>query len=152
MADVAAILNVTGQTNATLVGIVLIVIGLGVKMALFPLHGWLADAYTYASSTASALIAPIGTKVAAYALIRIFFYVLEIDLVRVDAPFATLVLWLGMGGVLWGGLMAMAQKNFKRMLAYSSVSHLGYIALRTGLAAAYGVISAVLQAGVNARR
>lgn len=144
MADVAAILMETGQSKATLVGIVLIVVGLGVKMALFPLHGWLADAYTYASSTASALIAPIGTKVAAYALIRILFYVLEIDLVRTDTPIATLVLWLGAGGVLWGGLMAMAQNNFKRLLAYSSVSHLGYIALGIGLASPLGLISAVL--------
>ncbi|HLS27944.1 MAG TPA: monovalent cation/H+ antiporter subunit D family protein [Opitutales bacterium] len=144
MADVAAILNVTGQTNATLVGIVLIVIGLGVKMALFPLHGWLADAYTYASSTASALVAPIGTKVAAYAMIRILFYGLEIDFVRTDTPITTAILWLGAGGVLWGGLMAMAQNNFKRLLAYSSVSHLGYIALGIGLASPLGLIAAVL--------
>lgn len=144
MADVGAILSTTGQSPVTLVALVLMVVGLGVKMALFPLHGWLADAYSYASSTATALIAPIGTKVAAYVLIRIAFYMFEADLVRVDTPVAAMIVWLGAGGILWGGLMAMAQTDLKRMLAFSSVSHIGYIALGIGLASPLGLIGAIL--------
>lgn len=144
MADVSAIFGVIGHTQLSLTGLVLIALGLGLKMALFPLHNWLPDAYTYATSTASALVAAIGTKVPAYALIRILFYVFDVDLVSGELPLATIILYLGAAGILWGGLMAMAQTDLKRMLAFSSVGHLGYIAVGVGLATPLGLVAAIL--------
>lgn len=144
MADIARIMAETGYSPATLAGLVLIVFGLGLKMALFPLHGWLPDAYSYASSTATALIAPIGTKVAAYALIRVLYYVHDTGYVSTDLPMAEIITWLGAAGILWGGLMAMAQTELKRMLAFSSVGHIGYIAMGVGLASPLGLIAALL--------
>lgn len=144
MADVALILGETGHSPATITALVLIVLGLGLKMALFPLHAWLPDAYTYASSTATALIAPIGTKVAAYALIRVLYYVYERDLVSAELSLSQIITWLGAAGILWGGLMGMAQTDLKRMLAFSSVGHVGYIALGVGLASPLGLIGALL--------
>jgi multicomponent Na+:H+ antiporter subunit D len=68
MADVKAILpSIAGQPTV-LIALALMVLGIGIKMALFPLHGWLPDAYTYAPSTSSAIIAPTAAKVAAYVL------------------------------------------------------------------------------------
>jgi multicomponent Na+:H+ antiporter subunit D len=144
MADVASILPHVAGNEALLVGLVLMTLGLAVKMALFPMHGWLPDAYTYASSTATALIAPIGTKVAAYVLIRLFFYVLEPEFARGEIALTAVIGYLGAAGVIWGSLLALAQSDLKRMLAYSSVGQIGYIALGIGLASPLGLIGAVL--------
>ncbi|MBM3305791.1 MAG: NADH/ubiquinone/plastoquinone (complex I), partial [Candidatus Aminicenantes bacterium] len=75
MADLAAILPHVRTEPPVIVGLVLMVTGMSIKMALFPVHGWLPDAYTMAPSSASALIAPTGTKVGAYVLIRLLFFV-----------------------------------------------------------------------------
>ncbi len=144
MADVAKILPLLGESPALVVALVLMALGLGLKMALFPMHGWLPDAYTHASSTATALIAPIGTKVAAYALIRIFFFIFEAGNDRGGFPLTTIIGYLGAAGIIAGSVMAIAQTDLKRMLAYSSVGQVGYIALGIGLASPLGLIGAVL--------
>lgn len=146
MADITAIMHESPTTPPILVGIILVILGVGLKTAVFPMHAWLADAYTYASSAATALIAPIGTKVSAYILIRFMFFVIGADLISDQTPVATLVGYLGLIGMIWGSLMAICQKELKRMLAYSSVAQIGYIALGIGLASPFGFIGAVLHA------
>ncbi len=144
MADVASILPQITTTPPILIGVILMVIGIGVKMALFPLHGWLPDAYTYASSTSTALIAPIGTKVAAYVLIRLLFFVFEKDLVTIEIPVLKTIGYLGAAGIIAGSILAIAQHDLKRMLAYSSVAQISYIALGIGLGSTLGLIGAIL--------
>ena len=144
MADVKAILPVLGAQPVVIVSLVLMVIGFGIKMALFPLHGWLPDAYTYAPSTTSALMAPIGVKIGAYGLIRLFFFVFGIKFVTQIFPVTAVIAWLSVIAIIYGSLMAIAQDELKRMLAYSSISQIGYIGLGIGLANAYGIIGAVL--------
>ena len=144
MADVALIIPTVGDNPALLVGLTLVVVGIGVKMALFPLHGWLPDAYTQAPSAASALLAPIGTKVGAYALIRLLLFVFTVPLVRDRLPVTDVVLALSVAGILYGSVMAIAQRELKRMLAYSSVAQVGYIGLGIGLANPVGLVGAVL--------
>jgi multicomponent Na+:H+ antiporter subunit D len=146
MADVSRMLPLVQNTAPVILGMVLIVLGIGLKMALFPMHAWLPDAYTYASSTATALIAPIGTKVAAYVLLRVMFFVSDPDYMRIDLPLTHVVGYLGAVGIIWGSIMAIAQKEMKRMLAFSSVAQVGYIALGIGLASPLGFIGAVLHA------
>ena len=144
MADLRLILSNLEISPPLLVGLVLITTGIGLKMALFPMHSWLPDAYSYASSTATALIAPIGTKIAAYVLIRVFFFVLDPNVARAEIPLTTAIGYLGAAGILWGSILAMAQTDLKRMLAYSSVGQIGYIAVGIGLASPMGLIGAVL--------
>jgi multicomponent Na+:H+ antiporter subunit D len=144
--DVTTLLPQMSDTRPVLLGLSLMVLGMGLKMALFPLHAWLADAYTYASSAATALIAPIGTKVAAYVLLRILFFLVDPEYLRDKTPLLLVIGYLGVAGMLWGSIMAMAQKELKRMLAYSSVAQVGYIALGVGLASPLGFIGAVLHA------
>lgn len=144
MADVALILKDLDWSPALVTGVVLILVGLGMKMALFPLHGWLPDVYTYASSSATALISPIGTKVAAYALLRITGQVLTPEVFQETLDLADIVAWMAVGGILWGSWMAMAQTDLKRMLAYSSVGQVGYIALGIALSNPLGITGAVL--------
>ncbi|HEX2101731.1 MAG TPA: proton-conducting transporter membrane subunit, partial [Candidatus Synoicihabitans sp.] len=112
----------------------------------FPLHLWLPDVYGSAVSSSAALIAPIGTKVAAYVLIRMLFYVMDPDWVRFELALTTVIGWMGAIGIVWGSCMAIAQADLRRMLAYSSVSQIGYIALGIGLGNASGFIGAVLHA------
>ena len=144
MADVRNILPHVYGNPALAAALSLIVIGMGIKMAIFPLHGWLPDAYTYAPSTTSALVAPIGTKVAAYVIIRILFFVFGVKFVSQSLPITDLIAWLAAIGIIYGSVMAMAQKELKRMLAYSSIAQIGYIGLGIGLANPLGYIGAVL--------
>jgi len=144
MADVAKILTVTPVNPALVTGAVLMIVGLGLKMALFPMHGWLPDAYTYAPSAGSAILAPIGNKVFAYALIRILLFVFNKDFIRMELPVLDVLLWLSSAGILYGSIMAMAQNELKRMLAYSSVAQIGYIGLGIGMGNMLGFIGAIL--------
>jgi multicomponent Na+:H+ antiporter subunit D len=144
MADASRMLLLNQHATPVVLGMGLIVVGIGLKMALFPMHAWLPDAYTHASSTATALIAPIGTKVAAYILLRIMFFVADPDYVRHDIQLSHVVGYLGAVGIIWGSVMAICQTEMKRMLAYSSVAQVGYIALGIGLASPLGFIGAVL--------
>jgi len=146
MADMSRMLPLVQDTTPVILGLVLIILGIGLKMALFPMHIWMPDAYTYASSTAAALSAAIGTKVAAYVLLRIMFFMVEPDFLRNDLHLIQIVGFLGAAGVIWGSVMAICQKEMKRVLAYSSVAQVGYIALGIGLASPLGFIGAVLHA------
>jgi multicomponent Na+:H+ antiporter subunit D len=120
------------------------VVGIGVKAAIFPLHGWLPDSYTYASTPSSTLIAPIGTKVAAYILFRIMLYLFGIDLTDAVFPLSYIVGVFACIGIIYGSVMAIAQTEMKRMLAYSSVSQIGYIIMGLSLANPFGFAGALL--------
>lgn len=144
IADLRLILGETGLTVPVGVGAGLMVAGFAVKFALVPFHRWLPDAYTEAASTSTALVAPLGTKVAAYGLIRLILDVFPaVDVVEVLHLREILAL-LGAVAILWGSILAIPQRNLKRMLAYSSVAQVGYIALGVGLGTTFGMIGAVL--------
>lgn len=144
MGDVRHILFNLPPNPPLMVAITLMLIGLGIKMALFPLHGWLPDAYTHAPSSVSAIMAPIGTKIGAYAIARIFFFVFGLKLITGVIPAAQVLSWLSAAGIIYGSLLAMAQNEIKRMLAYSSIAQVGYIGLGLGLTSYYGFIGALL--------
>src|SRR5690625_4495565 len=118
----SGILSQLFENNAVFVAIILIGVGIAVKAALFPMHGCLRDAYTFFSSSSTALIAPIGTKIGAYILFRIVFWLFCLDIVNFFAPVTYTLGILACIGILYGSIMAIAQTEFKKMLAYSSVS------------------------------
>ncbi|NBC28162.1 MAG: NADH/ubiquinone/plastoquinone (complex I) [Bacteroidetes bacterium] len=144
MIDMSAMLPMYAENTAVVAALILMIVGIGVKAALFPMHGWLPDSYTYAASSTSSLIAPIGTKVAAYILFRIMLFVFGIELVDAVAPLSTIVGILASVGILYGSIMAIAQTEMKRMLAYSSVSQIGYIIMGLSLANPFGFAGALL--------
>ncbi len=142
--DMTAMIPEFADNRAVITGTILIVTGIAIKAALFPMHGWLPDSYTFASSSSSALIAPIGTKVAAYVLFRVILYLFGIEWADLVIPLTWIIGVLASIGILYGSIMAIAQNELKRMLAYSSVSQLGYIILGLSLANPYGFIGALL--------
>ncbi len=144
MADVAQILSDLHESRAVATGATMIMIGLGLKMALFPLHIWLPDAYTYAPSAVTALIAPIMTKVAAFAMVRMLLSVFLPHYLSDVLPVTLCIGWLAAAGIIFGSVMAVAQKDFRRMLAYSSVAQIGYVALGIGLGNPLGLIGGLL--------
>jgi multicomponent Na+:H+ antiporter subunit D len=144
MADLGGIVPHVFQNPAFFAAAILMILGMGIKMAIFPLHGWLPDSYTHAPSTGTAILAPIGTKVAAYTIIRLLFFVFGFQYVVREVPIASVVAWLSAAGIIYGSILAMAQTDLKRMLAYSSVAQIGYIGLGIGLASPLGLIGALL--------
>jgi len=144
MADIKGILPILGTNPVVVVALSLMVLGLGIKMALFPLHGWLPDAYTHAPSASSSIMAPIGVKIGAYGILRILLFVFGLKFVTEVFPIAQIIAWLSAAGIIYGSIMAISQDEMKRMLAYSSISQIGYIGLGIGLANPYGIIGAVL--------
>ena len=96
-----------------------------VKLPAFPFHTWLPDAHTQAPTAGSVLLAGILLKTGAYGLLR-FCIPLFPEHSLTFAPFA---MWLGVAGVIYGALLAFAQTDFKRLVAYSSVSHMGFVLL-----------------------
>lgn len=133
MSDLAGLIPDISGTTPVITALIFIITGVGIKAALFPMYGWLPEAYTNANAISSALIAPIGTKVAAYILVRIGLYVFGADHVDRIIPASHTIAYLAGLGILFGSVMAISQTNLKRMLAFSSVSQIGYILMGVAL-------------------
>ncbi len=100
-------------------------VAFAIKIPLFPFHTWLPDAYTEAPTSTTFVLSAIMAKIGVYAVIRFVIPVFEIEFAR----FAILLSLSGVVGMMYCGLAAIAQKDIKRMLAFSSASHMGIIAL-----------------------
>jgi len=144
MADAASRIPGVLHNPALVLSFVLMVVGVALKMAVFPMHTWLGDAYTYGSTTSTAIIAPIMTKVSAYVLVRLIGSVYGLALFRTSLPLGATLAWLSGAGIVVGSLLALAQRDVKRMLAYSSIAQVSYIGLGIGIAQPWAVIGALL--------
>ena len=144
MLDIAGRLPVDEGSRALDVGLGFIVVGLSIKLALFPLHHWLPNAYTYAPSLISALIAATATKVALYVLLRFIFDVFGPAYSFTALPLAAGLMALAIGSMFVGSWLAILQRNLKRMLAYSSVAQVGYMVLGVSLTTVSGLTASFL--------
>ncbi len=144
MADMASLLPPLLGSPAVLTGLILIIVGMCIKMALFPLHVWLPDAHSFAPPVIAAILAAVQIEVAAYVIIRYMLSVFSPEFFATGLPITTIIGWMAAVGILYGSIMAIAQKDFKRMLAYSTVAQIGYIGLGIGLANPLGLIGAML--------
>lgn len=128
MAQQLALLREQGPNRTVTTAFGLIVVGLGLKMALFPLHAWLPNAYTYAPAAVTALLASTATKVGIYVAFRFFFTIFGAEYSFGSATTDAMLLFACLA-ILHGSLMAIQQTDVKRLLAYSSVAQIGYMAL-----------------------
>jgi len=122
-----------------LVALAFVVVGISTKLAVFPLHQWLPNAYSFAPPVVSAFLAATATKVAYYLLIRfclgIFGATLVFDVVGIDQ----ILLPLSIAAMFVGSIAAIYQTDLKRILAYSSIAQVGYMTLGFSFATAAGV-------------
>lgn len=134
--------------------LLLFLLGFGLKAGMFPLHVWLPKAHPVAPSPASALLSGIMIKTGAYGLIRVFLNVFgwqsESSTVfeRIMVPFGFNIIWIGIITMLLGAYLALLQTSAKKILAYSSVSQIGYIIMGIGAAIYLGNAGAMSMAGV----
>jgi len=133
MADLSYLLPPLYENKVVQAAFVFFVVGISIKMALFPLHIWQPDAYTYAPSAVSVIIAAAMSKVSIYAFIRIFFSVFTTEFIHIYVPITDVLSWIAAIAIIVGSVIAIMQTNLKRMLAYSSVSQIGYIVLGVAL-------------------
>ena len=132
--DLSLILPSYYENRAVQAAFVFFTVGLSIKMALFPVHVWLPDAHSFAPSEISALLSGIIIEVSTYAFIRVCFSVYTLEFFIHYLPIFDCLCWIAALGIIVGSILAIAQYNLKRMLAYSSVSQMGYIMLAVGLA------------------
>ncbi len=144
MADLAQRLPAVSDTRTVHAAFAFLVIGIGVKAAVFPLHLWLPNAYCYAPSVVTAFLAATATKVSIYVVLRIVFTifgpaysfeVIEADLVMIP---------LALAAMLLASTTAIFQNNVKRLLAYSSVAQIGYMVLGISLGSVTGVTAGIV--------
>ena len=135
MADIALNIASSGASKIIPFVSVLFLMGFGLKAALIPFHAWLPDAHTSAPTPISAMLSGVLIKVlGVYSLLRIFFNVLG-----VNDKILAIFMFLGVLSMLAGVLLAVGQWDFKRLLAYHSISQIGYIMLGVGLGSPVGI-------------
>jgi multicomponent Na+:H+ antiporter subunit D len=144
MQDLAQRLPAAADSRTVRAAFAFLTVGIGLKLALFPLHLWLPNAYAHAPSVVSTLLSATATKVAVYALLRFLLGVFGVDFSLGAMPLNWLLILLGSVGILSASLVALFQEDVKRMLAYSSVAQVGYMVLGIGLASAAGVSAAIV--------
>jgi NADH-quinone oxidoreductase subunit M len=116
-------------------------VAFAVKVPLFPVHTWLPDAHTEAPTAGSVILAGVMLKLGTYGLIRYGLYLFP----EATVYFAPAMVTLGVIGIVYGAVVATMQKDLKRLVAYSSVAHLGFIVLGTFALTQQGIEGGVLQ-------
>lgn len=144
IADLAARVPEVAGTRTVRAAFAFLMVGICLKLALFPLHLWLPNAYAYAPSVVTALLAATATKVAVYILLRIFYSLFGFEFSFNVLPMAWILLPLALLGMFSQSLVAIFQTNVKRMLAYSSVAQIGYMILGVSFATLTGLTAALL--------
>ncbi|MCG6936977.1 MAG: monovalent cation/H+ antiporter subunit D family protein [Gammaproteobacteria bacterium] len=124
-------------------GFAFISVGIALKLALFPLHLWLPNAYKYAPSAISVFLSATSTKVAVYVMLRLLFSVFSSDILMIE-PTEDILLLLGIFGVILASVTAIYQRDIKRLLAYSSIAQVSYMVLGIGMASNMGVTATLI--------
>ncbi|MDA0311947.1 MAG: monovalent cation/H+ antiporter subunit D family protein [Gemmatimonadetes bacterium] len=144
IADLAERLPAVADNRTIPVAFTFLTVGITLKLALFPLHLWLPNAYTYAPSAVTAFIASTATKVAVYLLLRFFFTVFGAEFSFEQMQLDKVLMPLALVAIVTMSLVAIYQDNVKRLLAYSSVAQIGYMVLGISFASVLGVTAGIL--------
>lgn len=144
MADLAQRLFDHGDNRTLRTAFSFVLIGLALKLALFPLHLWLPNAYARAPSAVTVFLSATATKVIVYVLARFLFLVFGFSFGFQAEVLRFLVLPLAMIGILVASTVAIFQDDLKRMLAYSSIAQIGYMLLGLALISHTGVMAAIV--------
>jgi multicomponent Na+:H+ antiporter subunit D len=127
MLDVARLLPPLFESKALLGGFAIMMVGLMLKMALFPLHTWLPNAYTYAVFPSTTICAALVTKVMVYVMIRFILTVFTPSFSFITLDISDYMVWLSTAAIIAGAFLALGERDFKRMLTYIIISEVGYM-------------------------
>lgn len=144
IADLAARLSEAPLGRPQLAALAFLSVGISLKLALFPLHLWLPNAYAYAPSVATAFLAATATKVALYLLLRFGYTVFGPSQVFERLPMGQMLLVLSVAAIFLASAVAFFQTDIKRLFAYSSVAQIGLITLGASFATATGMTGGIV--------
>ncbi len=143
MADIARLMPNLVENPLIIMSAASLIVGFGIKMALFPLHEWQPAAYSNAHSGAAPFIAGVGFKVPAYAMLRFMFCIFE-ETSPIMGLFFDIIGIMAVLGIIYGSIKALQHSTYNKILAYSSIGQVGYIAMGFAIGNYYGIIGAVL--------
>ncbi len=144
MVDIAGILPQLYGSKVVLAAFIICMTGLFIKMALFPFHSWLPNAYAFSPSPAVGLIAPLTTKVMVYVMIRLTLYVFTPEFTFASARINTAFVWLAASGIMIASLLALSERRLKRFLTYVLIAEVGYMVGGLWLGNRIGITGAIL--------
>ncbi len=144
LADMGNRIGAVQGTRPVLAALAFLTVGISLKLALFPLHQWLPNAYTYAPSAVSAFLAATATKVAVYVLLRFYFSVFGHSQVFGRLPMQEAMLLLALAGMFVAAAIAIVQSDLRRLFAYSSISQVGYIILGLSFDSKTGLVATIV--------
>ncbi len=142
--DISERISDISDTLPVMIAAGFIVLGLALKAALFPMHAWMPNTYQFAPTPVAIFFAACSTKVALFVMMRFEFVVLLPNLGEPAYFLSSLLIPLAVAAFLVGSVIAIFERDLKRMLGYSSVAQLGYIVLAISLASSAGITAAVL--------
>ncbi|NQX79207.1 MAG: monovalent cation/H+ antiporter subunit D family protein [Hyphomicrobiaceae bacterium] len=146
LSDIAGRLGpaMSDHSRSVMAGIAFIFTGLSLKLALFPLHFWLPNAYAFAPSFATIFLAATATKVAIYVFLRLYFSVFGAAISFSQFPVVEVILVLSLAAIFTASFLAIYEDSIVRMLAYSSVAQIGYITLGVAIANKAGLTGSIV--------
>jgi multicomponent Na+:H+ antiporter subunit D len=144
MADLASRLPDIIHLRVIQAALAFLLVGISLKLALFPLHFWLPNAYAFAPTAVTVFLAATATKVSVYVMIRILYTVFGGDALFETFAIDEALVMLGMLSMVAAALVAVFQNNIKRMLAYSSLSQIGYMILGISLGNVAGLAGGII--------
>jgi len=135
------ILSPLNPGNLRFIAYLALFVGFAIKIPMFPFHTWLPDAHVEAPTPISVILAGVLLKMGTYGIIRISYPVFP----EITKQLMWWIALFGMINIIYGALVAMAQKDFKKLIAYSSISHMGYVLLGMASLTSTGMTGAIFQ-------
>lgn len=145
MADLAERIADQSDSRTVRAAFAFIVVGVGLKVAIYPLHLWLPNAYTFAPSAITAFLAGTATKVAIYVLLRFMFSVFQPGFISQVPTLEVIILPFALVAMFAASFTAIFQRDLKRMLAYSSIAQIGYMLLGIAFFSQAGLMATMIQ-------
>jgi len=139
--DIVALTNHTYSSDVQFWIFLAFFLAFAIKMPMLPFHTWLPDAHSEAPTAGSVLLAGVLLKMGGYGFLRFCLPMFP----EASAQFAPFILWLSIAAIIYGGYMALAQSDFKKLVAYSSISHMGFVTLGIFVFNSQGIQGAILQ-------
>ena len=144
ISDLAARIAEQGSNKTIVMALAFFMIGIGIKCAIFPLHDWLPNAYSFSPNSVTVLLSGTATKVGLYVLLRFFHDLFSVQYALEQMPLDVILIVCAIFGMLVAPVLALRESNLKRMFAWSSVAQISYIVMAIALGTQKGVSAALL--------